>query len=78
MLIQKEKASKLQTIIEKTIFTTRKAYFKFDRPTQQGLEISQFSKYLIEADTKGKLILFCSCFYLNHDNDFNILPHFRY
>ena len=78
MLIQKEKGSKLQTIIETTIFTTRKAYFKFDCPTRQCLEISQFSKYLIETDTKGKLILHCSCFYLNHDNDFNILPHFRY
>ena len=57
MLIQKEKVSKLQTIIEKTIFTIRRAYFKLDCPTRQGLEISQFSKYLIETDTKGKLIL---------------------
>ena len=78
MLIQKEKALKLPIIIEKTIFTTRRAYFKLDRSTRQGLEISQFSEYLIETDTKGKLILLCSCFYLNHANDFNILPHFRY
>ena len=77
MLIQKDKASKLQIIIEKRTFTTRRAYFKFDRPTRQGLEISKFSKYFIETDTKGKLILLCSCFYLNHDNDFKILPHFR-